>query len=254
MKISVVIHTLNSGTILRQCLEAVKNFDEIVICDMYSTDNTLSIAEEYNCKVVMHEPCGGIPEPARPFAIQSASNEWIFVVDSDEIVPPELNDYLYALIKTSDCPDGLWIPRKNFFMNKFMRSTFPDYQLRFFKKSKFTGWAPVIHSSPEINGRVDKIPAKEALSFIHLDKNRLIDMAAKMNTYTERDLARRKGKKESLAGLIFKPGFRFFKIYILKGGFRDGVAGFLFARMRAYAKFLIIAKMIERQELEKTKF
>ena len=56
--ISVVIHTYNNEAIIRDCLESVKDFDEIVICDMYSTDKTLEIAQEYGCKIVMHENIG----------------------------------------------------------------------------------------------------------------------------------------------------------------------------------------------------
>ena len=89
-KISVVINTCNNEKIIRECLESVKNFDEIVICDMYSEDKTLEIAKEYNCKIVMHEKTGWV-EPARNFAISHATNEWVLVVDSDEIITEELS-------------------------------------------------------------------------------------------------------------------------------------------------------------------
>lgn len=64
MKISVVIHTYNSGKFLERVLKSVRDFDEIVICDMYSTDKTLEIAKKYNCRVIFHEQCNP-PEPAR---------------------------------------------------------------------------------------------------------------------------------------------------------------------------------------------
>ncbi len=93
MKISVVIQTLNSEKFLERVLQSVKAFDEIVICDMYSTDKTIEIAERYNCKIVFHEKTNYC-EPARNFAIQAASHEWVLVVDSDEIVPDALRKYL----------------------------------------------------------------------------------------------------------------------------------------------------------------
>jgi glycosyltransferase involved in cell wall biosynthesis len=79
-KISVVIHTFNSEKFLERVLSSVKDFDEIIICDMYSTDRTQEIAQKYNCKIIYHEKCE-IPESARNFAIRAASNEWILVVD-----------------------------------------------------------------------------------------------------------------------------------------------------------------------------
>ena len=54
-KISVVINTYNAEKHLREVLDSVKDFDEIVICDMESKDNTLAIAREYGCKIVTFE-------------------------------------------------------------------------------------------------------------------------------------------------------------------------------------------------------
>ena len=99
-RISVVINTYNARQHLAKVLESVKDFDEVVVCDMESTDDTVSIAEQYGCKVVTfpkanHTCC----EPARTFAIQSASSKWAFVVDADEIVTPELREELYKIIQ-----------------------------------------------------------------------------------------------------------------------------------------------------------
>ena len=97
--ISVVINTYNAEEHLAECLEAVKDFDEIVVCDMESTDHTVEIAKRYGCKVVTF-PKGNIRicEPARQFAIGSASHPWVLVVDADEIITPELRQYLYERV------------------------------------------------------------------------------------------------------------------------------------------------------------
>lgn len=86
MKISVVINTFNSERFLDACLKSVATFDEIVLCDMHSTDQTCAIAEKYGCRIVYHERTGFV-EPARNYAIAQASNEWVLVLDSDEVVP-----------------------------------------------------------------------------------------------------------------------------------------------------------------------
>ncbi|MDR2388875.1 MAG: glycosyltransferase family 2 protein [Tannerellaceae bacterium] len=250
MDISVVIHTLNSEGVIRQCLESVKGFDEIILCDMYSSDNTLSIAREYGATIVLHEPCGGIPEPARTFAIRQATKEWVFVVDSDEIVPSALKDYLYRSVSQSNPVDALFVPRRNFFMNKYMRSSFPDYQLRFFRKDKFVTWPPTVHARPQINGRIRKLPARKELAFIHLDTNRINAMIAKMNKYTNREMERSKNRNVGLGRLIFKPAYRFIHSYFFKGGFWDGKAGFIYAVLNMYYKFVAISKCIEKREIK----
>ena len=247
MRISVVIQTFNSGKYIRQCLESVHDFDEIVVCDMYSSDNTLSIAEEYGAKIVMHEPCG-IVEPARNFAINQATLDWVLVVDSDEVIPEDLKNQLYKIITSENCPDALYIPRKNFFMNRLMRAAFPDYQLRFFRKNAFKSWPVTIHARPEIKGIISKIPKKESLAIIHLEENWIADWISKINRYTEREIERRKNKRKNIAGMIFQPFYRFFFIYFIKGGFRDGKEGLIFSIIQACYKFFTHAKIIEWQK------
>ena len=248
MNISVVIHTLNSSKYIRQCLESVQGFGEIIICDMYSTDDTLSIAKEYGATIVMHEPGGGIPEPARSFAVRQAALEWVLVVDSDEVIPEALKNYLYGTIASENCPDALYLPRKNYFMNRFMRAAFPDCQLRFFRKTAFKNWPGVVHARPEIEGNIRKVPEKESLAIIHLEENRIADWISKINRYTDRELDRRKNKRKSVAGLLFQPFYRFFFIYFIKGGFRDGKEGLIYALIQAGYKFFTHAKIIEWQD------
>ena len=248
MKVSVVIHTFNSGKYIRQCLESVRSFDEIIVCDMYSTDDTLNIAEEYGATVVMHKPCGGIPEPARSFAVSQATGDWVLVVDSDEMIPEALKNYLYQTIASENCPDALFLPRKNYFMNHFMRAAFPDYQLRFFKKNTFKGWPGLVHARPEIEGSIRKAPRKESLAIIHLEENRVADWISKMNRYTDLELSRKKNQRKNAAGLLFQPFYRFFFTYFIKGGFRDGKEGLIYAIIQACYKFFIHAKIIERQK------
>ena len=168
-KISVVINTYNAERDLERVLDAVKDFDEVLICDMESTDKTLDIAKKYGCRIVTFErKTYNIVEPAREFAIHEARFDWVLVVDADEIVTPELKQYLYQRIKENGCPDGLYIPRKNYFMGRFMRCHYPDHILRFFRKDK-THWPPIIHCTPVVDGRVEKIPAKnKELAFEHL--------------------------------------------------------------------------------------
>lgn len=75
-------------------------------------------------------------EPARNFAIQSAAYEWVLLVDSDELVPGDLRQYLYRQIERQEDWVGLRIPRKNYLFGKFMHGDYPDYILRFFRKDK----------------------------------------------------------------------------------------------------------------------
>ena len=247
-KISVVINTYNAEQHLEQVLEAVKGFDEILICDMESTDHTLDIAQKHGCRILTFERKQyNIVEPAREYAIHEAQNEWVLVVDADEIVTSELKDFLYDIIQKDNCPDGLFIPRKNFFMGRFMRYFYPDYILRFFRKSK-THWPAIIHSTPQIAGKTEKIPSnEEQLAFIHLANDDIERIVNKTNQYTDNELKHRQDKNYGLRALIIRPLWRFIRNYFLKFGFRDGIPGFIRATLDAFYQFVLVAKIIEKR-------
>ena len=246
-KISVVINTYNAEKHLQMVLDALKSFDEIIICDMESTDRTTEIAQQNKCHLIIF-PKGNyrIVEPARQFAINHAKYPWIFVVDADEIVPSSLHDYLYIRIQDSQCPEGIMIPRKNYFMGHFMHASYPDYILRFFKKEKCQ-WPSAIHSSPDINGRIEKISKKRKdLAFIHLANDTISTILHKNNIYSDYEVIKRKNKHYGIWALFFRPGFRFFKSYFLKGGCLDGRPGLIHAILDAIYQFSFVAKFIEK--------
>lgn len=244
MKISVVIHTYNSEKFLKRVLESVKLFDEIIMWDMHSTDNTIKIAKEYGCIIFYCDNCGYV-EPVRNIAIQSASNKWVLVVDSDEVITESLRLYLYEQIKRKDCPKGIRIPRKNYFMGKFMHGRYPDYIIRFFDK-EITSWPTAIHSIPVIKGKIETIPSrKKNLAIVHLNNESISLRIDKTNTYTDMELISRKNENYSMFALVIKSFFRFFKTYIIKRGFLDGRAGFINATINSFYKFATITKIWE---------
>lgn len=243
-KISVVIHTYNAEKYLRLVLDSVKEFDEILICDMYSTDHTIDIAQEYGANIIYHENAG-FAEPARTFGIQSAKHEWILTIDADELVPIALKKYLYNLIIQPDCPAGVRIPRKNYFMGRFMRCTYPDYILRFFKKEG-TFWPPYVHTQPVVEGLIRNIPRKmKDLAFIHLANDSAYTNLHKTNIYTENEKIKRKNKKYGYFSLMNQTLFRFLKLYFLKGAIWDGKAGLAYAGLIAFYKYMTITKVWE---------
>ena len=248
-KISVVINTRNAEQHLQRVLDAVKQFDEVLVCDMESTDRTVAIAEANGCRVVTFVRQGvSIVEPAREFAIHEAASEWVLVVDADEIVTPALREYLYQYIADPACADGLYIPRKNYFMGRFMRSLYPDHILRFFRRDK-THWPPIIHCTPEVDGTVVRIPASRLeLAFEHLANDSVSDIVRKANTYSEYEVPRRRQKNYGVPALLLRPLVRAFKMYVLKQGFRDGIPGLIHATLEGYYQFVVVAKLLEERK------
>ena len=246
-KISVVINTYNAEKYLQQVLDSVKDFDEVVVCDMESTDHTVEIARGYGCKIVTfpkadHTCC----EPARNCAIQSASNHWVLVVDADEIVTPELREVLYQLIKQPDVAAGYFIPRQNMFMNMFVRDFHYDYQLRFLVREG-TDWPATIHSLPMVPGKVEKLNAIKDARLLHLMDETMHEYIHKMNLYTDNEVEKKLGKRYGIGALLWRPVWRFFKKYVMDGSYRMGTRGLIRAMLDAVYQFVLIAKIIERR-------
>lgn len=245
-RISVVINTFNAERMLEEVINSVKDFDEIVVCDMESTDNTVEIARKHNCRIVTF-PKGNhkSAEPARTFAIQSATSEWVLVVDADEIVTPQLRDYLYRRISEPDCPAGLYIPRKGFFMHR--QFAYPDYQLRFVIREG-TVWPPFVHTFPVVKGRVEKIPAKHhELALIHKAEGNIRTVLHKTNEYTDNEVEKKKDKHYGMFALIFRPLWIFIRSYILKGKIRKGIPGLISSVLDSNYQFIMISKIIEKR-------
>lgn len=256
-KISVVINTYNAQQHLRRVLDSVRGFDEILICDMESTDSTLDIAREYGCTIVTFPKRDYVSaEPARTFAIQSAKHDWVLIIDADELVTPELHDFLYAHVRkhtgssAADFIAGLWIPRKNYFMGQFMHAFYPDFLLRFFIKEG-TVWPPNVHTFPEVKGRCEKLPRnRKDLAFIHLADDDMFTCIRKINQYTQNEVEKKSGEQKhyGVGALIWRPFFRFFKAYVLKKGFLDGKAGLVNALIQAVYQIVTVGKIIENEK------
>ncbi len=249
--ISVVINTYNAEKYLNEVLEYVKDFDEILLCDMESTDHTVEIARKHGCRVIFF-PKGDykIAEPARDFAIKQATHEWVLVVDADEIVTKELRDMLVSISKKNDPINGYYISRRNKFLGKYMLNSGHDFILRFFRRD-VTSWPHTIHSLPDIKGETTRLPEKYHI--IHLADETVHQWVTKMNEYTDCEIERKIDKHYNIGALIFRPLWRFFRSYVLMGGFLNGKRGILQAMQWSIYQQILVSKVLEKRLRENLK-
>jgi glycosyltransferase involved in cell wall biosynthesis len=228
-KISVLINTLNEERNIRNCLECVKWADEIIIVDSFSDDKTTTIAREYTDKIFTY-PRTGYADPARQFALEQASNEWILVVDADELVPKQLRDRLRAL-STSEY-DAVLIPRKNYIFGHLMQGAawgiLQDHQIRFFKKHVMH-YSDKIHDFARLdeNTRINKL-LDESCAFIHFNYVDVEHYLEKLDRYTTIEAKSIALSSQSIStltlsfSLLRNIAWRFIRMK----GYRDGVYGF----------------------------
>ena len=146
LNISVCIITKNEEKHLPQTLKAIKDLGfEIVIVDTGSTDDTKKIARNYTDKVYDFEWCDDF-SAARNFSISKASNDWILVLDSDEVV---ITYDISVLCELTGYPEQILgtITRKNHYDNNGIDSIYTDRPERFFNKKAFH-FEGSIHEQP----------------------------------------------------------------------------------------------------------
>ncbi len=245
-RLSVAIITYNEEENIRNCLESVKWADEIVIIDSGSQDKTVEISKEYTSKIFINPWPGHYQQ--ENFAIDKTTNLWVFSIDADERVTPELRKEIEKVLEVPRY-DGYLFPRQNYFLGKWMRhgGWYPDRVLRLFRKDKgsFGGINP--HARVIIEGGwvgVINIP------IIHLTYKNFSQYISKQHSYTTisaEEIIKRKGKKikVGLLTLIGKFLTKFLEVYIWKKGFLDGLHGLIVAIAASCFAFVKYVKVWE---------
>lgn len=232
-KISIALAVFNEEENLRSCLESVKDFaGEIVIVDGGSLDKTLDIAKEFGAKIIQtsNPPVFHINKNK---AIDAASGDWVLQLDADEVVTEELAEEIKKVTNLKSDINGYWIPRKNFFLGRFLTKggQYPDYTLRLYRRGKGRLPAKDVHEQAEVIGKVGYL--KNAL--LHLRDKKFSEYLVRFGRYTDLLASQLKdaGVKINITSFInfilIKSMFWFLKIFIRHKGFVDGFSGFVFA-------------------------
>lgn len=256
--ISVVINTLNEGPNIANAIRSVSSWaNEIVVVDMYSVDETVSIAESLGAKVFMHDSVGYV-EPARNFAVAAATNLWVLILDADEMVTFALSEALQK-IALADCADVVMIPRLNYDLAKPMMHSGSgpdqDRQTRFFKKG-YLNISDHIHSGlhPVKGARVLKLRFSDGAYLAHfgfLDTSLYLE---KLMRYTnvEAVQAFQRGETVTTIGMFLKAVKVFGHRYILCQGYRDGWRGLHMALFLFMYRLATFCKLRQLQSVGDT--
>ncbi|MDD2892298.1 MAG: glycosyltransferase family 2 protein [Halothiobacillaceae bacterium] len=242
MTLSVILITRNEATNIRACLKSVDWADECIVVDSGSTDDTVAIAEQTGAKVFAHDWPGFGPQKNR--ALDYATGDWVFSIDADERVTPELRAELEQAMRKGDA-EGYYCPRLSQFCGSFIHHSgwYPDYVLRLFKRGKGRFSDSLVHESVQLQGRSAKLESP-LLHYSYLNRG---DVERKVAHYS--DAAAKQmhaaGKRTSLLRAALSAGWAFVRTFVIRLGLLDGRAGWGIAVMNARTTWLKYRKLAE---------
>jgi glycosyltransferase involved in cell wall biosynthesis len=236
--LSILVTTHNEAPNIERCLRSVAWADDILVVDSFSTDDTVALAQQCGARVEQRAYAG--PADQKNWAIPRARHEWVLILDADEEVSPGLAAEIRALLAQDDIPqDAFWIGRDNHFLGRRVRYSGwqNDAVVRLIFRDRARYDARQVHEEIDTSQlRVGRLRGKlEHYTFRSLDH--FLDKTRRYARWSARDHAPRTGRI-GLFHLLVKPVFRFFKHYILKGGFRDGRVGLIVSAVMAWGVFL----------------
>ncbi len=231
--ISVVMIAKNAQDSIKESLDSLTGFEEVILYLNNSDDETKIIAQNYkNVKIVEGEFLGFGPTKNR--AATFAKNEWIFSLDSDEIVTKSLFKEL-ELLSLDDENDVFIIKRDNYFLGKKIKYSGwgKDFLVRIYNKNIHSFNSQMVHEKVQLRESSKKIALKN--SFTHLAIVDISQFLTKISRYSK--LAAGEKKSCSFIVVLLKSTFAFIKTYFFRLGILDGYRGFVIAISDANGRF-----------------
>lgn len=253
-KVSILITTLNEEINLPHCLQSIRGAGEVFLVDSHSTDRTCEIAESFGAKVFKHQFEDYARQKNWAFDNLPWSNDWIFIIDADEQMTPELAKEIGDIVSGKPKEVCFAVRWKFMWMGKWLRysgfNSIWDERLLLRGKARY--------DSRGVNEHMVAFGEKGRLRnrLIHEDRKGLTAWLEKHNRYStmealealkkdvsgeltpklfSRDpIARRRWLQRYVWPYVpFKPTARFLYQYVFKLGFLDGVAGYHYARLKS---------------------
>lgn len=242
MGLSAVVITWNEEENIEACLRSLAFADEIVVLDSFSTDRTVEIARKFTDKVGSRKFTGFSDQ--KNAAIAMASEDWVLIVDADELVTDELAFEIKKAVESGNY-DAYRIPRSTYFLGKRMRHCgwYPDYQLRLARRSIAKIPERLVHETMDVGCECGTLKC----DLVHYSYRTMRDYTRKMVAYAEAAAGQKfgDGRRFRVSDLLFNPGLTFFKMYVAKQGFRDGLHGLVLSVLTASSSALRYAMLWE---------
>jgi glycosyltransferase involved in cell wall biosynthesis len=245
--LSALVIAFNEERNIADCLSALAFADEIVVVDSGSSDRTREIAAAMGAKVYGN-PWPGYG-PQKNFGLGKATGDWVLIVDADERVPGELAGEISRILgEPEEPPDVAYtLPRKNYEYGRWIRhgGAYPDRQMRLLRRGKGAYNDVEVHENLIVQGTIGELRSP----LLHFSERSTSERVVKVERYaalSAKERAKRGVPRVGYRHLVLHPAATFWKIYVMKHGFRDGLPGVIHAIMASFQTFLKYAKLCEK--------
>ena len=237
--LSAIIRTKNSESTIYETLESIKDFSEIIIIDEHSTDDTVDIAKEYRAKIIYASQNELLPSLNQ--ALYEAKNDWIIILQDDEIMPQELLNAVFNYIqRPKKKKNSIYLSQKTFYLNKELKCARKNKILRLFKKGACKFKDNYSTQICKVEGRSFRIKNNYILRYLKSD------VLSDFRDVIDDTMQTLKLTKRNKSSLFLKPLFCFLKIFLFRGGIFNGRIGYIYSVKSAMKEFLIECARYER--------
>jgi len=244
--ISAYIITKNEEKNIGRALESIQWMDEIIVLDSGSTDKTVEIAKNYGAHVETEAFKGFVRQ--KNMAMELCRGHWLFNLDADEEVTPELRKSIHQVLNDTILPETpvlFKVCRKTMYMGRWIKHCgwYPEYRARLSRDRNAKWKGEVLHERLESNGMSDCIHG----DLLHRPYANLGEHLRTIDCYSELWAKREasKGRKTGFYSLLFRPFLKFIKMYIVIAGFMDGRQGIIASIMGAWYTFMKYIRLYE---------
>lgn len=245
LQISAIIIAKDAEAIIGRCLESLKPCVEqiYVIIDMNSSDRTQEIVQNASVDYEVKE-WAGFAE-TKKYAVSRVKHNWVFWVDSDEVLTPELQEEIKRFKESAPSFNVYKVARRAFFLGKWIKhgGWYPGRVARLFNKNEVRFNNNDVHEGLDFKGEAGNLNN----DLEHYTDLNIKHYYNKFNNYTSLAALElnKKGKSFKVTDILIRPAFIFFKMYFLRLGFMDGLQGFILAVFSANYVFTKYAKLWE---------
>jgi glycosyltransferase involved in cell wall biosynthesis len=234
LPLTAAIIAFNEQDKIEDCLLSVVWAEEKLVVDSHSADATRDIAGGLGARVIERDWPGHVAQ--KNFALESASYEWVLSIDADERISEKLCGEIRSVMK-NPAADGYRMPRKVFYINRWINHCgwYPAPKIRLVRKNRARWGGVDPHDTLLVDGKVENLKG----DIYHLSFDSIHDHFRTINSFTRvgAEEAFKRGKRANAADITVRPLFTFVKMYFLKLGFLDGMAGFIACALSAFHTF-----------------